>query len=84
MTSVSPNYVPWGRKVIIALLLHNLNITEACAGQPVYTYMPLIQRCRQPKQRRMPMEIVQGGRRGTWKGSESTLGGVRDDTEGKS
>lgn len=27
---------------------------------------------------------MQGGRRGTWKGSESTLGGVKDDMGGKS
>lgn len=42
------------------------------------TAPPLIQRCRQPQQRRMPGQIVQGGS-GTGKGSESALGRAGDD-----
>lgn len=79
LTSVPPTSVPEGRKVITPLLFHSPGITEACAGQPGCTYIPVTQRCHQPKQRKMQEEMVQGGRRGSWKGSERPLGGVRDD-----
>lgn len=65
LTAVPPDWCPRGQRSNYSSALpqprHHRGM--CCA------YIPVMQRSRQPKRRKM-QEIVQGGRRGAWKGSE--------------